>query len=106
MSFLCLSSRPRILKSTMLKIARKKEGVKTILSTAEEFLDQEKVYSKILILGCYHHFDDPGLVFTKIAGALSDNGVCLVMGMTFDSAPMFFKSTFQRFGFSSNCRIG
>ena len=80
----------------MLAIARNKEGVETVKSTAEEFFMNDsdgRLFSKILILGCYHHLSDPGIIFTGVARVLSDNGVCFVLRVTSDSAPISFINT-------------
>ncbi len=80
----------------MLAIARSKEGVETVKSTAEEFFKNNsdgRLFSKIFILGCYHHLSDPGIVFAGVARVLSDNGVCFVLRVTSDSAPVCFANT-------------
>ncbi len=80
----------------MLAIARSKEGVETVKSTAEQFFKNNsdgRLFSKILFLGCYHHLSDPGIVFAGVARVLSDNGVCLVLRVTSDSPPVCFANT-------------
>ncbi len=75
----------------MLQIARGKLGVETIKATAEEFFvnySDRKVFSKILMISCYHHFKDPGLVFEGVARLLSDDGVCLVTHAEYE--PLLF----------------
>lgn len=75
----------------MLKIAQQKEGIETLKSTAEEFLHKSlsgREFSKILMAGCYHHFKDPSKIFDGVARVLSADGVCLVLHITVDSAPV------------------
>ena len=82
----------------MLEVACKKEGVQTLKATAEEFFSKysdDRQFSKILMIGCYHHFGDPGKVFECVARALTADGVCTVLCMTSASAPgvlMFTKA--------------
>ncbi len=93
----------------MLEIARKKEGVEAILSSAEEFLEKiehGRLFSKILICGCYHHFNDFGAVLPGIARALSENGVCLVLGITADSAPhSFIKASYKELNLQQMAKL-
>ena len=88
----------------MLEVACKKEGVQTLKATAEEFFSKysdDRRFSKILMLGCYHHFDDPGKVFECVARALTADGVCLVLGMTSESAPGVLMFTKAKEAFST-----
>ena len=75
----------------MLEIAQQKEGIETLKSTAEEFFHKcpsGREFSKILMCGCYHHFKDPERIFEGVARVLSAVGVCLVLRITEDSAPV------------------
>ncbi len=67
---------------SMLEIAKKKKGIETVHATAEKFFSKEserKTFSRILMIGCNHHFTDPGLVFEGVARVLTLDGVCLVL---------------------------
>ena len=88
----------------MLEVACKKEGVQTLKATAEEFFSKysdDRQFSKILMTGCYHHFDDPGKVFECVARVLTADGVCLVLGMTSESAPAVLMFTKAKEAFST-----
>lgn len=79
----------------MLERAQLKEGVNTIKATAEEFfagnLSKEKVFSKIIVLFCFHHFKDPAQVLEEAARVLSENGVCIILHWNPDNlAPLMF----------------
>ena len=80
----------------MLEAASKKEGVQTLKVTAETFFTKcsdDQQFSKILMIGCSHHFSDPGKVFEGVSRVLTADGVCLVLGMTSESAPGVFMFT-------------
>ena len=86
----------------MLEAACKKEEVRTLKATAEEFFSKYsdgRQFSKILMLCCYHHFGDPGKVFERVAKVLTADGVCTVLCMTSKSAPgvLMFKKAKEAF---------
>lgn len=87
----------------MLEIAKKKEGIETVLATAEKFFSSKeskgKTFSRILVIRCYHHFKDPALVFEGVARMLTQDGVCLLLCTTPDSAPLLFQKARQLFEF-------
>ena len=87
----------------MLEAACKKEGIQTLRATAEKFFTKcsdNQQFNKILMLCCYHHFDDPGKVFERVARVLTADGVCLVLCMTSESAPNVLMFTKAREAFS------
>lgn len=81
----------------MLAIARQKKGVETVQTTAEEYCSSTrgKVFSKILMIGSYHHFKDPSMIFDGVSRLLSDNGVCVVSmnSKSATSTRLFSKAT-------------
>lgn len=77
----------------MLEIAKKREGVETMLATADGFLDSPMApnYNKILMARCVHHFPDPLAVFKGIYKVIPKGGICMIFrnGLGDTTLPLF-----------------
>ena len=77
----------------MLEIARKREGIETMLATVDGFLDSPIApsYNKILMARCVHHFSDPLAVFKGIYKVIPKGGVCMIFrnGLGHATLPLF-----------------
>lgn len=65
----------------MLEIARTKEGVETMLATADEFATSPILsnYNKILIGRCFNHLHDPATIFKSMRENCQAGTLCLVL---------------------------
>ena len=77
----------------MLEIAKKREGIETMLATVDGFLDSPIApsYNKILMARCVHHFSDPLAVFKGIYKVIPKGGVCMIFrnGLGDTTLPLF-----------------
>ena len=73
----------------MLEIARTKEGVETMLATADDFATSSTLpkYKKILFCRCFHHLHDPATLFKSMLENCQAGTVCLVLDAI--EAPVF-----------------
>ena len=65
----------------MLEVASKKDGLDTLLATAEDFFSPKFAhisFNKVLMCGCIYFFTDPVSVFTNLKERLPADGVCIV----------------------------
>ena len=64
----------------MLDVARQKDGLIAVQSTAEEFLASKPEYPlKVVFMhGSSHHFENLDFVFSRLAEYMPDDGVCFI----------------------------
>ena len=65
----------------MLEIARTKEGVETMLATADDFVSSPRLpnYKRILFGRCFHHLHDPATTFKSMLENCQAGTLCLVL---------------------------
>ena len=65
----------------MLEIAKKKEGVTTMLATGNEFVTSPAIhnYNRILIGRCFHNLLDPSAMFKLMHENCQPDTLCLVL---------------------------
>ena len=65
----------------MLEIAKKKDGVTTMLATGHEFVTSPAIrnYNRILIGRCFHHLLDPSTMFKLMRENCQPDTLCLVL---------------------------
>ena len=83
----------------MLEIAKKKEGVETMLATVDEFLDSPAAssYNKILMARCVHHFPDVQAVFKTTFKVIPKGGACLIFRSGLDESTVpFFQAALDK----------
>lgn len=75
----------------MLAVARS-NGAITIQSTAEDFLANKPDYplKAVLVVGCFHHFQDPDFVVTSLARHLPRDGGCMFVEFPPDTTLPWF----------------
>ena len=77
----------------MLEIAKKREGIETMLATADGFLNSPIApsYNKILMARCIHHFSDPFAVLKAMYNVIPKDGVCMIFqnGLEEANVPLF-----------------
>ena len=64
----------------MLQVAER-NGAITVQATAEDFLKSKPPYPLrlVLLIGCVHHFEDPGFVFSSLTRFMPEDGMCVLL---------------------------
>ena len=76
----------------MIEVAKRKEGIQTMLATVDEFLDSKSAGDyKFLMVGCVHHFPDKLAVFRKTYEVIPTGGRCMILLYRFveEEVPLF-----------------
>ena len=87
----------------MLQVAER-NGAITVQATAEDFLKSKPPYPlrAVFLLGCVHHLEGPGLVFSSLARYMPSDGVCFIQAYPPNVTLPLFKAAKEAFGAPGN----